>query len=62
MDTENEYMLMCNFECNFNVPWLNQLLSWGSILGVYVQGDNFWKIEVIFVKFFNVECLRFLKG
>lgn len=62
MDRENEYMLMCSFECNFNVPWFNQLLSWGSICGVYVQGDKFWEVGVIFVKIFNVECLRSLKG
>jgi hypothetical protein len=55
-------MLMCNFECSFNAPWFNQLLSWGSIFGVYVQGENFWEVGVIFVKKFNVECLGFLKG
>jgi hypothetical protein len=52
----------CNFECNFNVPWFNQLLSWGSILGCICARGQFLGNEVIFVKFFNVECLGFLNG
>jgi hypothetical protein len=61
MDRENDYMFMCDFECGFNAPWFKQLLSWGSIHGVYVQGDNFWELEILFVKNFIVECLGSLK-
>jgi hypothetical protein len=40
----------------------NHLLSWGSILCVYVQGDGIWEVEVTLINNFQCQMSRISKG
>jgi hypothetical protein len=52
MDRESEQLLMWEALSVASFFLGNYLLALGSIHSVFIQGDNFWEIVVMFVKTF----------